>query len=650
MDLTTVVKVPSSTGIGTEQAEALAASAQAAAVQSAQDAADAAQSAADAAGAAQVTDSNISALIGNPATDTAQATKALVDEAAATKLEADDAALTYQQISTLDAALAARVATDGTSTQEAVQSIADTSAAAAAAPKLDAATAATTYAAKGVETSKLDASQKGEASGVAPLDTASKLLYGNFPDLSRRTTPAWAPTTVYAAGQAALNPSGDLVTAKIAFTSGATYNAANWDAVNSYVPWVAGHIGIEKSNPVNARVYIGSGTGTLLDNGNMGVKVKIDTEPGARNDGIQANVNVLPGSGAGPVRGMLSRVDVNDTGVTGDTVALWGDVFTNTASSRNTWGANIYNIINAGAGYTGSAMGAEVGLFNYDSIPQSGGIMHLVSWATNTVRFALKCGGSAGSAYAVEHSILMSSTTPPSVNAFYYGPLAAGNVPTGTPLFQINAAGRVGIGAAPDATALLKVAGRAIVGAGTEAGDAVNKSQLDAAAVRYSPAGALGTTMDRRTVASAALPAVASGTLRLTAIWLAKGAVVTSATYVAGTAATALTNRWFSLFDASRNLLKTTADNTAAWSAGAALTIPFSSTYTVPADGLYYVGITEVATTPTALRGMGGSSNAIGIPPILNGDSSSGLTNAASTPATAAAITASGSIPFAYVS
>jgi hypothetical protein len=137
LDLTTVVKVPSSAGLGTEQAEALAATAQAAATQAALEAEAAAAAAESAAGAAQVTDSNISALITNPATDTAQATKALVDEAAATKLEAEDAAATYQQISTLGAALAVQAATDGTGTNTAIKDIADTAAAAAAGPKLN---------------------------------------------------------------------------------------------------------------------------------------------------------------------------------------------------------------------------------------------------------------------------------------------------------------------------------------------------------------------------------------------------------------------------------------------------------------------------------------------------------------------------------
>jgi len=182
------------------------------------------------------------------------------------------------------------------------------------------------------------------------------------------------------------------------------------------------------------------------------------------------------------------------------------------------------------------------------------------------------------------------------------------------------------------------------------ANEVTRKDYVDAINVRFSPAGALATTMDRRTVAAASVPALTSGTMRLTAVWLPKGAIVSSITYLSGAVPAGLTNRWFALLDGSRNLLRTTADNTGAWTAGATLTLPLTSTYTVPADGLYYVGFCEVATTVTALRGMGGSSNAMSIPPILNGDSGTALTNAASTPATSPAITAQGGIPYAYVS
>lgn len=41
--------------------------------------------------------------------------------------------------------------------------------------------------------------------------------------------PKWKASAAYAAGQMVVAPSGDLVTAKVAFTSGTTYSAANWD-------------------------------------------------------------------------------------------------------------------------------------------------------------------------------------------------------------------------------------------------------------------------------------------------------------------------------------------------------------------------------------------------------------------------------------
>jgi len=158
VDLTTVVKVPSSTGIGTEQAEALAASAQAAAIQSAQDAATAAQAAVDAAAAAQVTDTGVAALVATPGSATALEVAGLVDESNAGKLGADDAVSIYQSQAALDAAAAAKVNTDGTATNAAVKAIANNSA-----------------------SGKLNASEKGAANGVAPLDSASMVPEANLP-------------------------------------------------------------------------------------------------------------------------------------------------------------------------------------------------------------------------------------------------------------------------------------------------------------------------------------------------------------------------------------------------------------------------------------------------------------------------------------
>jgi len=44
----------------------------------------------------------------------------------------------------------------------------------------------------------------------------------------------WKPNTAYTAGQPVINPTGDVVTAKVDFTSGATYNAANWNLSSLY--------------------------------------------------------------------------------------------------------------------------------------------------------------------------------------------------------------------------------------------------------------------------------------------------------------------------------------------------------------------------------------------------------------------------------
>jgi len=177
------------------------------------------------------------------------------------------------------------------------------------------------------------------------------------------------------------------------------------------------------------------------------------------------------------------------------------------------------------------------------------------------------------------------------------------------------------------------------------------ESEKVPAQLQYAPAGAKGQTMDRRTFSSASLSALTSGTMLLTAVWVPAGSVLTSATYISGGAAAAgFTNRWFALYDENRNLIRTTADHTAAWGAGATLTLPFATSYTVGRDRLLYVGICEVATTPTTLRGLAVTSNAIGIAPILNGTSSTGLTNAASTPTTGAALTVNGNMPYAYLS
>lgn len=449
VDLITVAKVPSSAGIGTEQVEALAASAQAAAV-------SAAASAATAAASAQVTDGNISALVADPETATAVEVAGLVADAIAGKLDATAATATYQPLAGLDSAAAAKVGTPGTALNTAVQALADGVAVGKLSTddavgiyqsqaSLDVATAAKVSvngtllnaAVKAIaDTSaataagpKLDASQKGAASGVASLDAGSKVPVAQVPDLSA-----------------------------------------------SYVPWTAGHIGIEKTNPVNARVYIGSGTGTLTDVPVMGVKVKLDSPTdgtGRAPDGIQANVNLLNGATDGSVRGIVSRVDLADTVNTGAAVSLWADAWITQPSKRNAWGGNIYSSIRPGVAYTGTMVGLEVGAESYGTTETNGGGQHIVGKSTGAkMAFGLMISsdpvadGTAGAiAGAFRTHLLMRSSTAPTDNYVWIGPTApTTNLPTGTPLFQIDAAGKVGIGTAAVSTQALTVADVLVTG------------------------------------------------------------------------------------------------------------------------------------------------------------------------------------------
>ena len=66
--------------------------------------------------------------------------------------------------------------------------------------------------------------------------------------LNATFVPKWKATTAYLAGDKVVNPGGDVVSAIANFTSGASYNAANWALPTTYVRFVdlAG-------NPISAR-------------------------------------------------------------------------------------------------------------------------------------------------------------------------------------------------------------------------------------------------------------------------------------------------------------------------------------------------------------------------------------------------------------
>jgi hypothetical protein len=153
----------------------------------------------------------------------------------------------------------------------------------------------------------------------------------------------------------------------------------------------------------------------------------------------------------------------------------------------------------------------------------------------------------------------------------------------------------------------------------------------------------------RTLVASSTLTAPTSGTLRLDAVWLPAGLLVSSIAYFAGTTALGTgSNQWFALFDRNRNLLAITADDTdTAWGANAAKRLALTTPYRTPAAGLYYVGLCVVASTMPTLAGVvtvaTGPRN-IGF--VSGGNSTASLTDPASCTTPADAITAGAIGPY----
>jgi hypothetical protein len=155
-----------------------------------------------------------------------------------------------------------------------------------------------------------------------------------------------------------------------------------------------------------------------------------------------------------------------------------------------------------------------------------------------------------------------------------------------------------------------------------------------------------------RESADANLPVLATGTLVFQAIFLPANTVISSITCVSGsTAAGTPTNQWFAVYDQSLNKLAVTADDTTAvWNADAAKTLLISGGFTTTYSGLHYIGVMVKATTPPTLAGQATRASITALAPKSCGSSSTGLTNPASAPATAAAITAAAASIYAYIS
>lgn len=168
----------------------------------------------------------------------------------------------------------------------------------------------------------------------------------------------------------------------------------------------------------------------------------------------------------------------------------------------------------------------------------------------------------------------------------------------------------------------------------------------------FRPAGALYETCPED-IAGDDLAALTSAQLYLVGIGIPANTVVTAITFWSGsTALDTGANQWFALFDRNRVKLAVTSDDTSgAWAENTAKTLNLASPYPVNTDGLFYLGVMVKGTTPPTLTGK--SLTLTSVPasaPIRCGTADGTLTDPASCPATASAITATGKIPYAYIS
>lgn len=108
---------------------------------------------------------------------------------------------------------------------------------------------------------------------------------------------------------------------------------------------------------------------------------------------------------------------------------------------------------------------------------------------------------------------------------------------------------------------------------------------------------------------SAAGNAPVSGQPRLTAMAMAEGEVVTSLTFLTGGAGSAgMTRHWAALSDVSGTVLAVSSDlGSTVWAGSTPRTFTMTSPFAITTDGLYYIVLNVVATTPPQMVSIGGN-------------------------------------------
>jgi hypothetical protein len=142
----------------------------------------------------------------------------------------------------------------------------------------------------------------------------------------------------------------------------------------------------------------------------------------------------------------------------------------------------------------------------------------------------------------------------------------------------------------------------------------------------YGITGSFAETIQRWACPEVNTTIATTGQIFCHAIYLSAGTLVSNISFhSATTGAGTPTHYVFALYDLSRNLLASSADQlTAAWAANTLKTLAMGTPYLVPTTGLYYVAISMVATTVPTLKGgtarTGGQ--LAGQAPIISGISS----------------------------
>lgn len=157
-------------------------------------------------------------------------------------------------------------------------------------------------------------------------------------------------------------------------------------------------------------------------------------------------------------------------------------------------------------------------------------------------------------------------------------------------------------------------------------------------------------TLDPRMVDTVALAGLTSGTLLLVGLEAEQGELITTASVLFATVGTGMTNLWCGLFDGDRNLLGVTNDlGASVITAGVVTLFTFAAPIRTPRRGRYYLGVVAVGTTPPSFRGRAITPNIGSMVPVLLGNSNTGLTNPASAPAKAMAMTPTTNMPYAFI-